>query len=44
MSASCKERHKRLTSMLEDMGHGILNILENKEGEVDLRGWIRVKE
>ena len=44
MSASCKERHGKLTTMLEEMGHGMMNILEKKEGEeVDLKGWIPVK-
>jgi hypothetical protein len=31
MSASCKERHPKLTTMLEEMGHGMLNILEREE-------------
>ena len=33
MAARCQERHPSLTAMLEDMGHGILNILEDKEGK-----------
>lgn len=33
LSAACQERHQSLTQMLEEMGHGIINILECKHPE-----------
>jgi hypothetical protein len=38
LSAKCEERHPELTRMLEEMGHGLINILED-EGAPE-HGWV----
>ena len=41
LSAKCEERHPRLSAMLEQMGEGLLDILEKKPA---VRGWKEVEE
>ena len=43
MAASCRERHAGLTEMLEEMGNGIVGMVEGGSGgEGEMGGWRRV--